>query len=178
MPSVFGDAPVAKSLLDFQRVLSPTAGVRVSPLCLGAMNFGDAWSEMMGKCDKKTVFEILDFFYDQGGNFIDTYVVSQRLVLHLTDAIAVRTTTRTKSPRPGSVSGCRSAAAVLRWSLPQSSRRCTLIPRPGLAWQPTSRATRRSLSICRLRLLSRSFRPTILTCSTSTGGTSPQASLS
>ena len=74
MPSPFGDAPVAKSLLDFQRVLSPTAGVRVSPLCLGAMNFGDAWSEMMGKCDKKTVFEILDFFYDQGGNFIDTQV--------------------------------------------------------------------------------------------------------
>jgi aryl-alcohol dehydrogenase-like predicted oxidoreductase len=36
------------------------------------MNFGDAWSDMMGKCDKKTVFEILDFFYDQGGNFIDT----------------------------------------------------------------------------------------------------------
>ncbi|KAF3039523.1 hypothetical protein E8E12_005760 [Didymella heteroderae] len=72
MPSPFGDAPVAKSLLDFQRVLSPTAGVRVSPLCLGAMNFGDAWSDMMGKCDKKTVFEILDFFYDQGGNFIDT----------------------------------------------------------------------------------------------------------
>ena len=75
MPSPFGDAPVAKSLLDFQRVLSPTAGVRVSPLCLGAMNFGDAWSDMMGKCDKKTVFEILDFFYDQGGNFIDTYVL-------------------------------------------------------------------------------------------------------
>lgn len=72
MPSPFGDAPVAKSLLDFQRVLSPTAGVRVSPLCLGAMNFGDAWSDMMGKCDKKTVFEILDFFYEQGGNFIDT----------------------------------------------------------------------------------------------------------
>ena len=105
MPSAFGEAPVAKSLLDFQRVLSPTAGVRVSPLCLGAMNFGDAWSEMMGKCDKKTVFEILDFFYDQGGNFIDTYVVSRRLVLHLTDAIAVQTTTRTKSPRPGSASG-------------------------------------------------------------------------
>ncbi|KAL6161902.1 hypothetical protein ACJQWK_09106 [Exserohilum turcicum] len=27
---------------------------------------------MMGKCDKKTVFEILDLFHDQGGNFIDT----------------------------------------------------------------------------------------------------------
>ncbi|CAN9125185.1 unnamed protein product [Alternaria alternata] len=72
MPSPFGDAPKAASLLDFHRVMSPTAGVRVSPLCLGAMNFGDAWEEMMGKCDKKTVFEILDFFHQQGGNFIDT----------------------------------------------------------------------------------------------------------
>lgn len=26
----------------------------------------------MGKCDKNTAFEILDYFYDQGGNFIDT----------------------------------------------------------------------------------------------------------
>jgi aryl-alcohol dehydrogenase-like predicted oxidoreductase len=68
----FGDPPKPKSLLDFHRVLSPNAGVRVSPLCLGAMNFGDAWEEFMGKCDKKTVFEILDYFFDQGGNFIDT----------------------------------------------------------------------------------------------------------
>jgi aryl-alcohol dehydrogenase-like predicted oxidoreductase len=36
------------------------------------MNFGDAWKSFMGEMDKKTVFEILDFFYDQGGNFIDT----------------------------------------------------------------------------------------------------------
>ncbi|KAH7061981.1 NADP-dependent oxidoreductase domain-containing protein [Paraphoma chrysanthemicola] len=70
--SPFGVVPKAKSLLDFQRVLSPTAGIRVSPLCLGAMNFGDAWEGLMGKCDKKTTFEILDYFYEQGGNFIDT----------------------------------------------------------------------------------------------------------
>ena len=70
--SIFGDVPKPKSLLEFHRVLSPTAGVRVSPLCLGAMNFGDAWESMMGKCDKKQTHEILDFFFDQGGNFIDT----------------------------------------------------------------------------------------------------------
>jgi aryl-alcohol dehydrogenase-like predicted oxidoreductase len=70
--SIFGNPPKAKSLLGFQRILSPTAGVRVSPLCLGAMNFGDAWESAMGKCDKETTFEILDFFYEQGGNFIDT----------------------------------------------------------------------------------------------------------
>ncbi|KAF2121104.1 aryl-alcohol dehydrogenase-like protein [Lophiotrema nucula] len=70
--SIFPPPPEPKSLLEFQRVLSPTAGVRVSPLCLGAMNFGDAWEAGMGKCDKSTTFEILDFFWDQGGNFIDT----------------------------------------------------------------------------------------------------------
>ena len=40
------------------------------------MNFGDAWEESMGKCDKKTSFEMLDYFYEQGGNFIDTCVLS------------------------------------------------------------------------------------------------------
>ncbi|KAL3419760.1 norsolorinic acid reductase (aldo/keto reductase) [Phlyctema vagabunda] len=64
--------PPVRSALSHYRMLSPTASVRVSPLCLGAMNFGDAWEEFMGKCDKKQTFEILDFFYKSGGNFIDT----------------------------------------------------------------------------------------------------------
>jgi len=64
--------PQPKSALAHYRMLAPTASVRVSPLCLGAMNFGDAWKEFMGECDKKTAFEILDYFYDNGGNFIDT----------------------------------------------------------------------------------------------------------
>ncbi|KAL8916456.1 MAG: hypothetical protein Q9172_006300 [Xanthocarpia lactea] len=70
--SVFPLAPKPKSLLGFHRILSPTAGVRVSPLCLGGMNFGEAWKQFMGECSKETVFEILDFFYENGGNFIDT----------------------------------------------------------------------------------------------------------
>ncbi|GAM85133.1 hypothetical protein ANO11243_031370 [Dothideomycetidae sp. 11243] len=70
--SLFPDAPQPKSVLGFHRILSSTAGVRVSPLCLGAMNFGDAWQAYMGKCDKKQTFAILDYFYEQGGNFIDT----------------------------------------------------------------------------------------------------------
>ena len=36
------------------------------------MSFGDAWQDFMGKCDKNTTFEILDYFFEQGGNFIDT----------------------------------------------------------------------------------------------------------
>ncbi|KAM0282667.1 hypothetical protein ACHAQH_002864 [Verticillium albo-atrum] len=65
-------APPPKSALARYRILSPTASVRVSPLCLGAMNFGDAWKGYMGTCDQHTVENILDYFHGQGGNFIDT----------------------------------------------------------------------------------------------------------
>ncbi|KAL8690879.1 MAG: hypothetical protein Q9218_003772 [Villophora microphyllina] len=70
--SPFPPAPKPKSALGYHRLLSPTAGVRVSPLCLGCMTFGDAWGEMLGKCDKNTSFAILDHFYQAGGNFLDT----------------------------------------------------------------------------------------------------------
>ncbi|KAF2477054.1 norsolorinic acid reductase [Lindgomyces ingoldianus] len=66
--------PAPASLLGRHRILSPTAGVKVSPLCLGAMNFGDAWKDFLGECTKETAFSILDYFYSQGGNFIDTAV--------------------------------------------------------------------------------------------------------
>jgi aryl-alcohol dehydrogenase-like predicted oxidoreductase len=36
------------------------------------MNFGDAWTDAMGECSKETAFEILDYYYQNGGNFIDT----------------------------------------------------------------------------------------------------------
>jgi len=65
-------APPPKSPLARYRILSPTASVRVSPICLGAMNFGEAWSAYMGAMDQKTTESILDFFYSQGGNFVDT----------------------------------------------------------------------------------------------------------
>jgi len=70
--SLFPPAPKPKSLLGYHRILSPTAAVRVSPLCLGAMNFGDAWKDFLGECNKETSFAMLDFFYSNGGNFIDT----------------------------------------------------------------------------------------------------------
>ena len=74
MSSIFAPAPEPETALGRHRILAPAAGVKVSPLCLGAMNFGDAWQEFMGKCDKKDTFEILDYFYANGGNFIDTAV--------------------------------------------------------------------------------------------------------
>merc|ERR1712000_254289 len=65
-------APTPISPLGRYRLLSPNAAVRVSPICLGAMNFGNAWKGYMGTCDRAATESILDFFYEQGGNFIDT----------------------------------------------------------------------------------------------------------
>lgn len=53
-------------------MLAPSASVRVSPLCLGAMTFGEANQERYGKITKKDAFDIMDRFYEAGGNFIDT----------------------------------------------------------------------------------------------------------
>ncbi|KAL7928369.1 NADP-dependent oxidoreductase domain-containing protein [Trichoderma chlorosporum] len=54
------------------RILGPNAGIRVSPLALGAMSIGDSWSDLMGSMDKENSFKLLDAFYEAGGNFIDT----------------------------------------------------------------------------------------------------------
>ncbi|KAF2459154.1 norsolorinic acid reductase [Lineolata rhizophorae] len=70
----FSMPPPPKSVLGVHRVLAPKAAVRVSPLCIGGMNFGENWKSFMGEIDKKTVFDMLDFFVDQGGNFIDTAI--------------------------------------------------------------------------------------------------------
>ncbi|KAJ5356019.1 hypothetical protein N7517_010628 [Penicillium concentricum] len=65
-------APAPKSHLGRYRLLAPTAGVKVSPLCLGTMNFGDGWKQRLGECNKDVSFQILDAYYENGGNFIDT----------------------------------------------------------------------------------------------------------
>ncbi|KAK3318643.1 norsolorinic acid reductase [Apodospora peruviana] len=64
--------PFAYSPLARYRILSPRASLRVSPLCLGSMNFGNACKNYMGECDQKTTGGILDVYYENGGNFIDT----------------------------------------------------------------------------------------------------------
>ncbi|KAJ5558297.1 hypothetical protein N7535_008510 [Penicillium sp. DV-2018c] len=69
---MFAPAATPKSHLGRYRLLSPTAGVKVSPLCLGAMNFGEGWKKGLGECNKETSFAILDTYYENGGNFIDT----------------------------------------------------------------------------------------------------------
>ncbi|KAH8112134.1 aryl-alcohol dehydrogenase [NADP+] [Phellopilus nigrolimitatus] len=65
--------PPPANLLSRYRVLSPLAGVRVSPIQLGAMSIGDKWEKLgMGSMDKESSFKLLDAFYEAGGNFIDT----------------------------------------------------------------------------------------------------------
>ncbi|KXS12119.1 Aldo/keto reductase [Gonapodya prolifera JEL478] len=66
--------PEPKSGLQRYRLLSKNCALRVSPLCLGGMNFGNNWADWMGLCDKATTFAILDEYYRLGGNFIDTAV--------------------------------------------------------------------------------------------------------
>lgn len=53
---------------EYRDLLTPS---RTVPIGLGAMNFGEAWSGMLGECSKKTSVEILDYFFENGGNFID-----------------------------------------------------------------------------------------------------------
>ncbi|KAI9149633.1 Norsolorinic acid reductase B [Paramyrothecium foliicola] len=68
-------APVPKSVLGRHRLLAPKAAIKVSPLCLGTMNFGESGKAMLGECNQATAESILDCFYEhanQGGNFLDT----------------------------------------------------------------------------------------------------------
>lgn len=68
----FAMAPEPKTLLGRHRTLSPTAGIKVSPIVLGTMGFGSADRAMMGDTDKATAFQVMDSFREHGGNFMDT----------------------------------------------------------------------------------------------------------
>ncbi|KAJ3493407.1 hypothetical protein NLJ89_g11026 [Agrocybe chaxingu] len=73
MDKMFPPAPPPQSALARYRLLSPRAGVHVSPIQLGAMSIGDQWTDIgIGSMDKESSFKLLDAFFDNGGNFIDT----------------------------------------------------------------------------------------------------------
>ena len=91
MAALYSAPPPPPTKLGRYRTLSPLAGVRVSPLQLGAMSIGTKWQELMGSMDKTNSFELLDAYFDAGvsvvllaflihadltyplqGNFIDT----------------------------------------------------------------------------------------------------------
>lgn len=72
MSEIFKPAPEPPTELGRYRILSSTAGIRASPLQLGAMSIGDAWNKFMGSMSKDASFKLLDAYYEAGGNFIDT----------------------------------------------------------------------------------------------------------
>ncbi|KAI0708698.1 Aldo/keto reductase [Earliella scabrosa] len=73
MSKVWIPAPEPPTKLGRYRQLSPLAGVHVSPICFGAMSIGDKWEKLgMGAMNKESSFQLLDAFYEAGGNFIDT----------------------------------------------------------------------------------------------------------
>ncbi|CAI4715703.1 BBM_1a_G0043420.mRNA.1.CDS.1 [Saccharomyces cerevisiae] len=72
MTDLFKPLPEPPTELGRLRVLSKTAGIRVSPLILGGASIGDAWSGFMGSMNKEQTFELLDASYEAGGNCIDT----------------------------------------------------------------------------------------------------------
>ena len=70
---LFGPPPPPESGLARYRLLSSRAGVHVSPIQLGGMSIGDKWEDLgFGSMDKTSSFKLLDAYYDNGGNFIDT----------------------------------------------------------------------------------------------------------
>ncbi|KAH7925891.1 Aldo/keto reductase [Leucogyrophana mollusca] len=71
--SIWTATPKPQERLARYRVLSPTAGIHVSPLQLGALSIGDQWEKFgLGSMNKDSSFKLLDAYYDAGGNFIDT----------------------------------------------------------------------------------------------------------
>ncbi|KAI9440921.1 NADP-dependent oxidoreductase domain-containing protein [Lactarius indigo] len=73
MVFLYAPPPPPPTKLGRYRTLSPLAGVRVSPLQLGAMSIGSKWQEFgVGSMDKTNSFGLLDAYFDAGGNFIDT----------------------------------------------------------------------------------------------------------
>ena len=65
--------PKPSSPLGQYRVLSPLAGIRVSPLQLGGASIGDQGHKLgLGYTDKESSFKLLDAYFEAGGNIIDT----------------------------------------------------------------------------------------------------------
>lgn len=64
MSDLFKAAPEPATELGRYRILSSTAGVRVSPFQLGAMSIGEAWKDFMGSMDKKSSYALLDAYWE------------------------------------------------------------------------------------------------------------------
>ena len=70
---MFAPPPPPKTKLGRYRQLAPRAAIHVSPLVLGAMSIGDQWTKYgFGAMDKESSFNLLDAYFEAGGNFIDS----------------------------------------------------------------------------------------------------------
>ena len=82
LASLFSLPPLPPTKLGRYRTLSPLAGVRVSPLQLGAMSIGDKWQEAgMGSMDKTTSFKLLDAYFKAGVSRLPLHAFSTYAVL-------------------------------------------------------------------------------------------------
>ena len=64
--SIFTPQPPISQLARY-RTLSTLAGVRVSPIQLGAMSIGNKWQDLgMGSMDQEGSFKLLDAYFDLG----------------------------------------------------------------------------------------------------------------
>ena len=71
--SLYAPPPPPESGLAQYRALSARAGVHVSPIQLGGMSIGDQWTDLgYGNMDKESSFKLLNAYFNNGGNFIDT----------------------------------------------------------------------------------------------------------
>lgn len=162
------DAPQPKSLLGYHRQLSPTAAVKVSPLCLGGMGFGTAWEDIMGSCDKEASFELMDYFYSQGGNFIDTWVaivfstyLGKKMCWLL--VFLERVTTNAESPRKSLANGWKHETTERKLLWPPSTRLLGSCTTKIQRFSPTMAETTRSLWCYLLKRASRHCkRPTLI----------------
>lgn len=68
--SPFDPPPKPTNPLGWHRIFSPTASVKVSPIAIGGISFGQSWSSAFGK--NEAADALLDAYFEQGGNFIDT----------------------------------------------------------------------------------------------------------
>ncbi len=94
------------------------SGLQISPLCLGAMNFGN---ERFG-CDEETSLEIIHAYLDAGHNFIDTAdtyagtnsetIVGKAVKAHRESVVIATKTGRPYGPSP--FEGGTSRKAVMR----------------------------------------------------------------
>ena len=80
MGSFFNPPDELKTELGRVRVFSPRAGIRVSPLQLGAMSIGEAWSSKMGSMTKEQSFSLLDAFYGEDSYRHATFTLRDRLL--------------------------------------------------------------------------------------------------